>query len=113
MAPKHNMKLNLTQQAKILQPMSSGVSPSQRNVDSLRENSFGALSAIPMDELVAREKKKLQAASQRSRSIIMMNKIDRKKRVQLEKAIEKKLAKAEKNFKVARKEKLRELNEKN
>lgn len=110
---KHNMKLNLTAQAKPSNPMSSGVSPSQRNVDTLRENSFGAISQIPMDELVAREKKKLQAASQRSRSIIMMSKIDKKKRAQLDKAIEKKLAKAERNFNAIRKEKVKDLKEKN
>ena len=52
--------LNLTQQARAPAPMfSSGVSPTQRNLESIRENSFGVMSQIPMEELVAREKQKL------------------------------------------------------
>ena len=52
--------LNLTQQARAPAPMfSSGVSPTQRNLESIRENSFGVMSQIPLEELVAREKQKL------------------------------------------------------
>jgi len=53
---------------------------------------------VPFEHLAATERKRASVDHARSQSIIMMNQLERKHRISLEKKIEKKLEKAGKNF---------------
>ena len=68
---------------------------------------------MPIDQLIQNEKRKIVAQSARSRSIVMMNQIDKKKRLQLEKSIDKKMAKAEKAKKLNAKDFLEKIHKSN
>ena len=53
--------------------------------------SFTQLNDMPIGDLIKKERKKTQEAIDRSKSIIMMNYYDQKKRSTLEKKIDKKI----------------------
>jgi len=53
---------------------------------------------VPFENLALTERKRASVDHARSQSIIMMNQLERKYRISLEKKIEKKLEKAGKNF---------------
>lgn len=59
--------------------------------------SYESLSQVPFEHLAATERKRASVDHARSRSIIMMNQLEKKHRISLEKKIEKKLEKAGKN----------------
>lgn len=60
--------------------------------------SYASLSQVPFENLAATERKRASVDHARSQSIIMMNQLEKKYRITLEKRIEKKLEKAGKNL---------------
>jgi len=60
--------------------------------------SYASLSQVPFENLAATERKRASVDHARSQSIIMMNQLEKKYRITLEKKIEKKLEKANKNL---------------
>ena len=86
-------------QAMTSQMISMRQSPSRQNLETIQAPvAFESVKDVSYDEMLNTERRKAMSQSMRTKQILLMNQLDLKQRMQLEKKINKKIEKAEKNL---------------